>query len=140
LGTNDAVSVPPSVAVVRGSALSVLALLARADVPVGRVIVNFPDPWPRRRHAHKRILSPEALGLLASCLVQGGTIRVVTDSDDVVAWTESGARALAAQFEIAAPRACDPAVARPDRSVTTAFERVWRARDLPIREVVLERR
>src|SRR5690606_33255951 len=54
----------------------------RHVVPTGglrRVYVNYPDPWPRRRHRDRRLLQPEFLRLLARRLEPGGDVLVTTD-------------------------------------------------------------
>src|ERR1051326_894328 len=39
----------------------------------------FPDPWPKRRHAARRIISENFLALLHRALVPGGVVHVATD-------------------------------------------------------------
>lgn len=39
----------------------------------------FPDPWPKRRHAPRRIVSENFLTALHRVLVPNGTIRIATD-------------------------------------------------------------
>lgn len=39
----------------------------------------FPDPWPKRRHAARRIVSENFLGALHRALVPNGALRVATD-------------------------------------------------------------
>ena len=41
--------------------------------------VNYPDPWPKRRHGKRRLLSPAFCRLLGAKLRPGGSVRVVTD-------------------------------------------------------------
>jgi len=43
--------------------------------------VLFPDPWPKRRHRARRILSRETLDSLARALRPGGELRFATDVD-----------------------------------------------------------
>lgn len=56
--------------------------LSLAPRSVSRVISNFSDPWPKRRHAQRRIFRPEFLGLLQRVLIPGGGLSFRTD----VAW------------------------------------------------------
>jgi tRNA (guanine-N7-)-methyltransferase len=44
-----------------------------------RIMVNHPDPWPKRKHAGRRLLVPPFLHLLATRLKMGGDIIVVSD-------------------------------------------------------------
>ncbi|MCK7575265.1 MAG: tRNA (guanosine(46)-N7)-methyltransferase TrmB [Chromatiales bacterium] len=39
----------------------------------------FPDPWPKKRHHKRRILSPELVGLLARVIRPGGIFHAATD-------------------------------------------------------------
>ena len=41
----------------------------------------YPDPWPKVRHLKRRFISDQNLRLLASKLIDGGVLKVVTDSD-----------------------------------------------------------
>ncbi|MDX1429075.1 MAG: tRNA (guanosine(46)-N7)-methyltransferase TrmB [Rhodothermales bacterium] len=52
------------------------------DGALERVYVNFPDPWPRRRHHGRRLLSAEFLELLACRLGDQGTVLLTTDHED----------------------------------------------------------
>jgi len=42
----------------------------------------FPDPWPKRRHAARRIVSEKFLAALHRALVANGTIRIATDETE----------------------------------------------------------
>jgi tRNA (guanine-N7-)-methyltransferase len=39
----------------------------------------FPDPWPKRRHWRRRIVTPDLLKTISLALVQGGTLLIATD-------------------------------------------------------------
>ena len=49
---------------------------------VGRVFILFPDPWPKKRHAKRRLISPKLLGLLAQIMRPGAQLRIATDIGD----------------------------------------------------------
>jgi len=42
----------------------------------------FPDPWPKRRHHRRRIVTPDFLGAVAEALTANGILRVATDQSD----------------------------------------------------------
>ena len=63
-----------------------LLLPALPDGALGRVFVLFPDPWPKTRHAGRRFIGPEMLGVLARLLRDGGELRVASDDPIYVAW------------------------------------------------------
>lgn len=46
------------------------------------VYINFPDPWPKKKHAHKRIMRPDFIQELQRILRAEGTLTFVTDDPD----------------------------------------------------------
>jgi tRNA (guanine-N7-)-methyltransferase len=65
-----------------GDARDVLAWLPTRSI--ARIFVLFPDPWPKKRHQKRRLLSPDAVEQVARVLVPGGELRFATDSGDYV--------------------------------------------------------
>jgi tRNA (guanine-N7-)-methyltransferase len=56
--------------------------LLRAVLPAGsldEVRIFFPDPWPKARHAKRRLLVPTFAELVASRLRTGGRLHLATD-------------------------------------------------------------
>jgi len=49
---------------------------------ISRAFILFPDPWPKRRHIKRRIVSPQTLKALARVMPQGAELRVATDIGD----------------------------------------------------------
>jgi tRNA (guanine-N7-)-methyltransferase len=47
----------------------------------------YPDPWPKRRHWKRRIISDATLARLARVLKSDGLVRFATDIPDYAAWT-----------------------------------------------------
>lgn len=47
---------------------------------VGKLYLNFSDPWPKKRHAKRRLTSPRYLGLYEKILRDGGIIEFKTDN------------------------------------------------------------
>ncbi len=43
------------------------------------VIINFPDPWPKRRHWKHRLIQPDFPARVAPLLATGGMIHLATD-------------------------------------------------------------
>ena len=94
------------------------------------VRVWFPDPWPKARHAKRRLVGPEFVALVASRLRPGGLLHVATDAP---------AYADAAEHAV---RGCpDLALASTDRGArpVTRFERQGLAAGLPARDVLAVR-
>jgi tRNA (guanine-N7-)-methyltransferase len=42
----------------------------------------FPDPWPKRRHRRRRIVTPDFLGSIHAALEENGVIYIATDDLD----------------------------------------------------------
>lgn len=49
------------------------------EASVDEVFVNFPDPWPKRRHAKFRLIQPAFVKEVARILKPGGHLMLVTD-------------------------------------------------------------
>ena len=86
-----------------GDAREVLAWLPPASID--RIFLLFPDPWPKKRHRKRRLVSPETVAQLARVLRPGGALRFASDSGDYAgealrallgngsfAWTAESAR------------------------------------------------
>jgi tRNA (guanine-N7-)-methyltransferase len=85
-----------------------------------RIFVLHPDPWPKKRHYKRRMISPWFFGEAARLLKPGGKLRVASDIPDYVRWTLMHARE-APVFEWTAERAADWRV-RPDDWPRTRYE------------------
>ena len=61
--------------------VNALPLLREIVAPgtVDHFFVNFPDPWPKRRHAKKRFVNPTNTRLVADLLRPGGGFSLRTD-------------------------------------------------------------
>ncbi len=68
-----------------GDARQLLASLAPASL--ARIFVLYPDPWPKTRHARRRLISPWAVNEFARLLVPGGQVRVASDIPLYCRWT-----------------------------------------------------
>ena len=50
------------------------------------VHIFFPDPWPKKRHHKRRLITKEFLTLLASRMKEGAYLYIVTDWEDYALW------------------------------------------------------
>ncbi len=55
-----------------------------ADASLSRVLVLFPDPWPKRKHRKRRLLTPAFVATLAAKTALGGLLYLATDWQDYV--------------------------------------------------------
>ena len=88
-----------------GDALEVLA-----RVPDGAVTMLYllhPDPWPKARHAKRRMVNDGPVGLFADKVKVGGELRIATDHPVYLEWALMVMARFAGQFEWLAERPSD---------------------------------
>ncbi len=68
-----------------GDARALIEALPPASL--SRVFILYPDPWPKRRHNKRRVISDEMVAELARVAKRGAEIRFATDIDDYAGWT-----------------------------------------------------
>lgn len=63
-------------------------LLTEALLPasIDRVFILFPDPWPKRRHNKRRLVSEATLDGLAEIMADDAELRLATDDRDYLCW------------------------------------------------------
>ena len=86
--------------------------------------VNFPDPWPKKRHHRRRLLQPAFVRQLALRLAPDGLLHAATDHEgyaDAIAEVLAGEPLLE---NLHAPAAFQ---LEPPERVATAYELEWRA-------------
>ena len=108
-----------NVRVIEGDAVQVLERML-GDGVLDRLLLLFPDPWPKKRHHKRRLLQPAFVELAARRLAAGGLFHAATDW---APYAEQMREVLEAcpQFEnCAGPGAY---AARPDYRPQTKFER-----------------
>lgn len=49
---------------------------------LAKVLLFFPDPWPKKRHHKRRLLQPAFLQAVVRCLESGGQVHAATDWED----------------------------------------------------------
>ncbi|MCK5745075.1 MAG: tRNA (guanosine(46)-N7)-methyltransferase TrmB, partial [Oricola sp.] len=73
---------------------------------LARIYVLHPDPWPKKRHFKRRMISPWFFEEAARLIRPGGELRVASDIRDYIRWTLMHAQKAPA-FEWTAERAAD---------------------------------
>lgn len=53
-----------------------------APQTISETYINFPDPWPKDRQLHRRLINERFLHLLATRMVPGGILDIATDHAD----------------------------------------------------------
>lgn len=66
-----------NVRLMEGDARDVMARMP--DACLDRIYLMFPDPWPKARHAKRRLVQTETAAEFARLLKRGGHLRVATD-------------------------------------------------------------
>jgi tRNA (guanine-N7-)-methyltransferase len=89
------------------------------EASVHELWVFFPDPWHKKKHTKRRLVTPGFAALATRVLEDGGMLRLATDWEDY-ALQMRGVMAGAADFEPAFAGEWAP---RFDGRVLTAFER-----------------
>ncbi len=74
-----------NLAVHPGDARDLMEVLPEASV--SRAFLNYPDPWPKRRHHRRRFVTEDHLRPLARVMRSGAEFRVATDIPDYVRQT-----------------------------------------------------
>jgi tRNA (guanine-N7-)-methyltransferase len=105
--------------------------LVRNVVPprgLHRVYVNFPDPWPRKRHHKNRLLQAGFFRLLSTRLEDGGALRLTTDHAEYFAFALEEARTT----RLFAVEESPP----PPATLRTKYALKWREQARPIHHAV----
>ena len=63
-----------------------LILPALSDASLSQVFILFPDPWPKKRHAARRILQPQMMDVLAQLIRPGGKLVLASDDPTAKGW------------------------------------------------------
>lgn len=69
-----------NVRLLHASAQAALTLLCAPET-LSHVTINYPDPWPKKAHANRRLISDDFLELLASRMAPDGRLDISTDHE-----------------------------------------------------------
>ena len=94
---------------------------------ISRIYLNFSDPWPKSRHAKRRLTAPGFLQLYTEILAPEGDIFFRTDNMDLFYWSRENF--LADNFEIREESEDLPLF---EDTVITEYEARYRKKGLPI--------
>jgi tRNA (guanine-N7-)-methyltransferase len=89
----------------RGDALEVLQRVP--DGSLSFLYLLHPDPWPKARHAKRRMVNDRPVDLFAAKLKPGGEFRLATDDPTYLTWSVMIMKRHSGQFEWLAERPKD---------------------------------
>ena len=118
-----------NVRIIRHDAVAVFEKMLPA-AGVSGIHLFFPDPWPKKRHAKRRIIQPTFVSLAISRLKCGGYVYAVTDWKEYAEWIYEAFTNEPA-LRNSAQKYCDRKVWRP----VTRFERKAREKSHDIFEL-----
>ncbi|MFC1504547.1 tRNA (guanine(46)-N(7))-methyltransferase TrmB [Spirochaetota bacterium] len=49
-----------------------------------RIYINYPDPWPKKRHKRRRLIDHDFIANLLPCMKKGGMLSIASDSGEYV--------------------------------------------------------
>lgn len=78
--------------VVHGDAMEFVDRLPTMSLGVVRIF--FPDPWPKQRHGHRRVVNRSHLVRLVDRLTHGGTLHIATDIDGYASFARRECEAI----------------------------------------------
>ncbi len=106
---------------VRVSSRDAMEVLERQvpDASLERVMLYFPDPWPKKRHHKRRIVQPDFVQLVARKLVTGGEFHLATDWENYAEHMRDVMESAASFHNVAGDGNFSP---RPDDRPLTKFE------------------
>ena len=105
---------------------------------VGRIYLNFSDPWPKERHAKRRLTSQAFLQVYARILKPGGQLEFKTDNQELFTYSieqaqDAGWRVDAATRDLHH----DPVLCAGN--IMTEYEERFSAQGNPICKMILSR-
>ena len=100
---------------------------------IGRIYLNFSDPWPKARHAKRRLTHPRFLRMYETLLESGAEIHLKTDNDGLFAYSletmeEYGMEIVDVNYDLHQHGSCD--------IIMTEFEEKFTEQGVPIKHLI----
>lgn len=115
----------------------ILINIAFEDASLEGVTCNFADPWPKARHAKRRLYTVEFFSLVARKLRPGGLLALATDN---APYARQAAEALASTEGLAGKHPEVKWMQNSPNSLRTRYEEKWIAEGRPLHYFLYERR
>lgn len=94
-------------------------LEAMKPASLSQIFILFADPWPKRRHFKRRIITSELIERAAQKLTPGGELILASDHPDYKVWI---AKQIENQQALELEKVYDTAIERPDFIEVTKYE------------------
>lgn len=114
----------------------VLLNLGFAGDSLEAISINFPDPWPKARHAHNRLYQAELFTIAARKLVPGGLLYLATDSRPMAGQAEMELRSVPS---LVSTHMDSHWLDRSPHPVTTRYEEKWIAEGRELHYLVYQK-
>ena len=106
---------------------------------VAKIYLNFSDPWPKSRHANRRLTSTRFFGQYDKVLAQNGVVEFKTDNRPLFEFSleqveEAGWRLLAHTFDLHNDEAMN------EGNVMTEYEEKYSSMGNPIHKLIATRK
>ena len=112
-----------------------IVLLNLKDESVDNVFLNFSDPWPKKRHAKRRLSAPSYLDNYYRILKKGGKLIIKTDNVDLFAFTKETLEGSKFILE----SITDDYTERDNFDAETEYEKSFREQGVAIHRVVVRK-
>lgn len=104
---------------------------------VHRIYLNFSDPWPKKRHAKRRLTSPAFLKIYKTLLKKGGEIHFKTDDYDFFEYSlqemmEAGFSLASITYDLHRNRKEEGIFEGPEDNILTEYELKFISQGKPI--------
>ena len=100
---------------------------------VERIYLHFSDPWPKKRHAKRRLTAPGFLAIYRTLLQADGDVLFKTDHDDFYAYSLQTFAGNGWQIESANR---DIYADLPADNIATEYERRYHRQNIPIGQII----
>ena len=133
----DAMETPPSnIRFIRMDAENICSMFARHEV--SRIYLNFSDPWPKDRHAKRRLTSQQFLKRYDQILVPDGQLEFKTDNQDLFRFSleqaePAGWKRIASTWDLHHDEILNAG------NILTEYEQKFSAQGNPICKMILSR-
>ena len=109
---------------------------------VDKLFYFFPDPWPKKRHHKKRLFQAPFVEAAHKVLKEGGELFIKTDHDGYAEWMNEVIQSeeTLKKFDVTL-KTFDMYKEKPEHflaSFQTKFEKIFIAKDVPIKAFVLK--